>query len=537
MEMEVVSKIEVISMRKYHKIRSFLFCALILSYQSTYSIDWNGWVSHALGGIKSFISAQLNQHPWQSAAIFVASALASRYVLQKYYGNKSKKKPSKPIKKPIIKKLNKEKTDSLNSNQEVKQLLTTIRQGSFDNIGKAYHPFWLAIKNLSKYILNSATEDEINKIIATIQQFDQDHAYQTLIQMLFCTPKLFKSHAIKLPRMVKTVAQSRDGNYIAAGTHNGSVYVYDKQSKKMFKIPCKLKARSLAFHPTKPFLAVGLMNNKKFNTLVIFDIQSLTEPKLVKSLIAHTDDVTALDFSPDGKYLASISDDCTIRTWDVEANWNRIHILHYGPEYGLNISFNADGTSLAAGGYNSTHINVWNTANYKLIFKKDFETKNNTVATFHPKNPHLLAISSCDGIQIIDVQTDTIISRISVTELNKIHPVKNTISFVSFDQSGTKIACRDDKGIISIWNNVLDTPTCNSTITDKLAFHPFCTMVFNNDTLITGFSFKSIGETWDENNAHFERKKGGFIYFWNINKNKQRQIDVLLNDLRKLKKS
>src|SRR5262245_45887160 len=71
------------------------------------------------------------------------------------------------------------------------------------------------------------------------------------------------------------------------------------------------------------------------------------------ALHGHTRALCSVAFSPDGKMLASGSDDATVRLWDV-ATGTEMRVLrgHTGPV--LTIAFSPDGATLASGSFDMT---------------------------------------------------------------------------------------------------------------------------------------------------------------------------------------
>ncbi|MGI2909791.1 WD40 repeat domain-containing protein, partial [Hassallia sp. VBCCA 56010] len=68
--------------------------------------------------------------------------------------------------------------------------------------------------------------------------------------------------------------------------------------------------RSVAFSPDGKTLASGSDDN----TIKLWDVAT---GKLSQTLTGHSNSVRSVAFSPDGKTLASGSDDNTIKLWDV----------------------------------------------------------------------------------------------------------------------------------------------------------------------------------------------------------------------------
>jgi WD40 repeat protein len=93
----------------------------------------------------------------------------------------------------------------------------------------------------------------------------------------------------------------------------------------------------------------------------------LSDPSLGYSntlLVGHTDTVWDVAFSPDGKLLASASDDHTVRLWDT-ATGKEVANFGRQPDEMQCVAFSPDGKLLAAGDDAGT-IYFWETATRKL---------------------------------------------------------------------------------------------------------------------------------------------------------------------------
>jgi len=80
----------------------------------------------------------------------------------------------------------------------------------------------------------------------------------------------------------------------------------------------------------------------------------------LQTLEGHRDSVEAVTFSPDGKKVASGSDDCTIRLWDT-ATGTALHTLggHQGSV--SVVAFSPDGKTVAPGSHDNT-VRLWDAA-------------------------------------------------------------------------------------------------------------------------------------------------------------------------------
>ena len=188
-----------------------------------------------------------------------------------------------------------------------------------------------------------------------------------------------------------------------------------------------------------------------------------------RTLVGHSGWVNSVCYRPDGRYLASASDDGTLRVWAAETGSAYSRTLNVGSRL-LDVCYSPDGRRLASASTNRM-VQVWDVATGELTAKLTGHTGWISSVCFSPDSQRL-ASSSRDGtVRVWDPA-----ARTTALELRE-H--KDDVNMVRYSPDGKWLAAASSDGTVNLWD-------ASSGKLDKT--------VFQSKSEVKGLAFRPDGQ-------------------------------------------
>ncbi len=159
-------------------------------------------------------------------------------------------------------------------------------------------------------------------------------------------------------------------------------------------------------------------------------------------MAGHTAGINALAFAPDGKTLASASEDRTVKLWDSGTGKERCTLT--GHAAGVDaVVFAPDGSRLATAGGADGTVRLWDTATGKQQVRIPVGARSVCAVAFYPHGQTLASGDSDGAVALWDPATGK--------EQRKLMAADGEVFCVAFAPDGRGVALGTDQGRVKLW--------------------------------------------------------------------------------------
>ena len=212
--------------------------------------------------------------------------------------------------------------------------------------------------------------------------------------------------------------------------------IWDPKTGALLKEVRKARSKRGTFSPDGRLAA----DAEQFgDTIRIIDVGTNST---IHKLIGHTDLITAMAFSPDGKTLVSASRDRTVRLWDVKTG-APTRALAAHTDWINSAAYAPDGKTIVTAADDET-VRIWNAETGQLLKTLQEHTSSVYSAAYSPDGKTIASGSWDLTIRIWNAETGEI--------LKMLEGHTGRVSWVEYLSDGKTLASASNDGTVLIWD-------------------------------------------------------------------------------------
>jgi WD40 repeat protein len=219
-------------------------------------------------------------------------------------------------------------------------------------------------------------------------------------QLLY-KPPVVESNIYRLSKTIPahtsdvwTVMFSPDGSYIASGSVDSTVKLWDRQTGALvLTLTHPAGVTYLVFSPNGKWMATASYDET-------IRLWKLPEGTLARELKGCKGTVWCVGFSPDGQSIVSSGEDAVVRVWNAESG----ALTQSFTGHSLNtwtVQFSPDGQTIASGSFDKT-IKIWDIKTGKVLKNLNLHTQAVVALAFSSNGKYLVSTSDDKTIKLWD---------------------------------------------------------------------------------------------------------------------------------------